>query len=49
MLSWPYMRAGCSGDKAEATKARTLGKVRVQYATGYRWRNIDINLFRFSN
>ena len=25
-----YMRAGCLGDKAEATKARTLGKVRVQ-------------------
>ena len=34
-----YMRAGCSEDKAEATKARTLGKVHILYAAGYRRRN----------
>ena len=34
------MRAGCSGDKAEATKARILSKVHALYAAGYRGRNI---------
>ena len=45
MLRWHvlsmtlYTRTGCSGDKAEPTKACTLGKVHILYAAGYRWRN----------
>ena len=32
-----YTREGRSDDKAESTKARTLGKVYLLYSAGYRW------------